>query len=194
LNLVSGIGFFHFLVGSVETFVVVVCVFFFVSVTGNIGQLSIGYAITAFEVGLFNVLVWLLVDRAEISVFTVLVWLLVDRAEVRVLRRLSYARMFKFTLKSQVFLLPVMGTLVALGDRLRADTVFLLIIGVSILRSALVWSMITVVNSMAELRITISRVKVRWNTVKSLTKTQAFQASQFRTQPEHNFSTHPSEF
>jgi uncharacterized membrane protein len=102
--------------------------------------------------------------------------------------------MLKFTLKSQVFLLPVMGTLVAIGDRLRADTVFLFIIGVSILGSALVWSMITVVNSMAELRITINRVNVIWNTVKSVTKTQAFQASQFRTQTEHNFSTHPSEF
>ena len=87
------------------------------------------------------------------------------RRESRVIRHRSYVRSFRFTLaalRASIFLLPLLWVVVTTtGQTLRIDALFLCIIGFSVLRDFASFKLLSVIVSCAEIKVSLSRLKVR---------------------------------
>ncbi|KAL8592435.1 hypothetical protein ACOMHN_021377 [Nucella lapillus] len=87
----------------------------------------------------------------------------VCRAESKVIRRLSHARAFRFSvaaLRAHVFVLPVLWALEAGGLPLRSAVLYPCIVGFGIVRDVVVFRLLFFVTVTAEMRVSLARVEV----------------------------------
>ena len=87
------------------------------------------------------------------------------RRESRVIRHRNYVRSVRFTLaavRANIFLLPLLwAVVVATGQTLRAEALFLCMVGFRVLRDFVSFKLLSVIVSCAEMKVSFSRMKVR---------------------------------
>ena len=81
------------------------------------------------------------------------------------IRHRNYVRSVRFTLaavRANIFLLPLLwAVVIATGQTLRAEALFLCMVGFRVLRDLVSFKLLSVIISCAEMKVSFSRMKVR---------------------------------